>query len=55
MMKKTIYLQPQTMVVCISSKMMQTGDASHQTEGLPTNPTTPGGGGLGAPARKLYV
>lgn len=54
-MKKTIYIQPQTIVECISSKMMQTEEGSHETGDLPTNPPTPGGGGLGSPARRLYI
>lgn len=54
-MKKMIYIQPQTIVECISSKMMQTEEGSHTTETLPTNPSTPGDGGLTAPARRLYI
>lgn len=43
------YLKPQTEVNSLTCGMnlLQMFAESHVTEGLPTNPSTPGGGGLG--------
>lgn len=53
-MNKKMYIMPLTsaetyeakMVICLGSR---------ESGNLPTNPPAPGGGGLGTPARKLYV
>ena len=49
-MKKTFYLQPQTIIECAIPRMVILGE-SHETETLPVNPGTPGEGGLGAPKK----
>ena len=50
-MKKNNYFQPQTCVErTIPQVVMQFGEVlgvSHETGGLPINPSTPSGGGLG--------